>query len=185
MLATTQFRIFCSCLYLKNVSFKIYKLLFCLLFLYGCEIWSLMLREEHRLRVSDNRVLRRIFWPRRDEVTGGWRNCAVRASKCCSLHQILGWSCQGGWDRKGIRMQGRDEKCMQYFGWKSWREEPLKRPKHRWDDNLKWILRTEGLRVRSRLIWLRTHICGEILWTWSWTFSFHKKQAISWLGEWI
>jgi hypothetical protein len=41
--------------------------------LYGCETWSLTLREEHRLRVFENRVLRRIFGPKRDEVTGGWR----------------------------------------------------------------------------------------------------------------
>jgi hypothetical protein len=41
--------------------------------LYGCEIWSLKLREEHSLRVFQNRVLRRIFGPNRDEVTGGWR----------------------------------------------------------------------------------------------------------------
>jgi hypothetical protein len=41
--------------------------------LYGCETWSLTLREEHRLRVFGNRVLRRIFGPMRDEVTGGWR----------------------------------------------------------------------------------------------------------------
>jgi hypothetical protein len=41
--------------------------------LYGCEIWSLKLREEHRLRVCENRVLRRIFGPKRDEVTGEWR----------------------------------------------------------------------------------------------------------------
>jgi hypothetical protein len=39
----------------------------------GCEIWSLTLREEHRLRVYENRVLRRIFGPKRDEVTGEWR----------------------------------------------------------------------------------------------------------------
>jgi hypothetical protein len=43
------------------------------LVLYGCEIWSLTLREELRLRVFENRVLRRIFGPRRDEVTGEWR----------------------------------------------------------------------------------------------------------------
>jgi hypothetical protein len=42
--------------------------------LYRCETWSLTLREEHRLRgVFENRVLRRIFRPKRDEVTGGWR----------------------------------------------------------------------------------------------------------------
>jgi hypothetical protein len=41
--------------------------------MYGCETWSLTLREEHRLRVLENRVLRRIFGPKKDEVTGGWR----------------------------------------------------------------------------------------------------------------
>jgi hypothetical protein len=44
-----------------------------LVLLYGCETWSLTLREEHRLRVFEKRVLRRIFGPKRDEVTGGWR----------------------------------------------------------------------------------------------------------------
>jgi hypothetical protein len=41
--------------------------------LYACETWSLTSRQEHRLRMFDNRVLRRIFGPKRDEVTGGWR----------------------------------------------------------------------------------------------------------------
>jgi hypothetical protein len=41
--------------------------------LYGCENWSLALREKHRLRVFENRVLRRIFGPKSDEVTGEWR----------------------------------------------------------------------------------------------------------------
>jgi hypothetical protein len=41
--------------------------------LYGCETWSLTSKEEHRLRVFENRVLRKIFGPKRDEVIGGWR----------------------------------------------------------------------------------------------------------------
>jgi hypothetical protein len=41
--------------------------------LYGCETWSLTVREEHKLRVFENRVLRRIFGPKRDGMTGGWR----------------------------------------------------------------------------------------------------------------
>ena len=41
--------------------------------MYGCETWSLTLREERRLRVFENRVLRRIFGPKRDEVTGEWK----------------------------------------------------------------------------------------------------------------
>jgi hypothetical protein len=55
------------------VQIRIYKTII-LPVLYGCETWSLTLREEHRLRVFENRVLRRIFGPkRRDEVTGGYR----------------------------------------------------------------------------------------------------------------
>jgi hypothetical protein len=50
-----------------------YKTIILPVVLYGCETWSLTLREEHRLRVFENRVLRRIFGPKRDEVTGEWR----------------------------------------------------------------------------------------------------------------
>jgi hypothetical protein len=56
----------------KNLKIRIYKTLILPVVLYGCETWSLTLREEHRLRVFENRVLRRIFRPKRDEVTGEW-----------------------------------------------------------------------------------------------------------------
>ena len=59
-----------SSLLSKNLKIKIYRTIILPAVLYGCETWSLTLREEHRLRVFENRVLRRIFWPRRDEVTG-------------------------------------------------------------------------------------------------------------------
>jgi hypothetical protein len=52
---------------------KIYRNIILPIVLYGCETWSLTLREERRLRVFENKVLRRIFGPRRDEVTGEWR----------------------------------------------------------------------------------------------------------------
>jgi hypothetical protein len=54
----------------KNVKIRIYKTIILPVVLYGCETWSLTLRGEHRLRVFENRVLRRIFGSRRDEVTG-------------------------------------------------------------------------------------------------------------------
>jgi hypothetical protein len=57
----------------KNLKIRIYKTIIFPVVLYGCEIWSLTLREEHRLRDFENRVLRRIFGPKRDEVTGEWR----------------------------------------------------------------------------------------------------------------
>jgi hypothetical protein len=55
------------------VKIKIYKSIISPVVLYGCETWSVMLREEHRLRVFENRVLRRISGLKRDEVTGGRR----------------------------------------------------------------------------------------------------------------
>ena len=52
---------------------KIYRTIILPVVLYGCETWSLTLREERKLTVFENMVLRRIFGPRRDEVTGEWR----------------------------------------------------------------------------------------------------------------
>jgi hypothetical protein len=57
----------------RNIKIRIYKTIILPLVLYGCETLSLTLREEHRLRVFENRVLRRLFGPKRDEVTGDWR----------------------------------------------------------------------------------------------------------------
>jgi len=57
----------------ENLNFEIYRIISLPIVLYGCETWSLILREERRLRVFENRVLRRIFGPKRDEVTGEWR----------------------------------------------------------------------------------------------------------------
>ena len=56
----------------KNLKIKIYRTIILPVVLCGCETWSLTLREERRLRVSENRVLR-IFGPKRDEVIGEWR----------------------------------------------------------------------------------------------------------------
>jgi hypothetical protein len=50
---------------------------------FGCETWSLTLREAHRLRVIENRVLGRIFGPKRDEVTGGWRK--LHSEELCNF----------------------------------------------------------------------------------------------------
>jgi hypothetical protein len=57
----------------KNLKIKIYRIIILPLVLYGCETWSLILREESRLRLFENRVLRRIFGPAMDEVAVEWR----------------------------------------------------------------------------------------------------------------
>jgi hypothetical protein len=62
-----------SCLLSRNVKVKMYKTIILPVVLYGCETWSLILREEQRLRVFENRMLRRIFGPKTNEVTEEWR----------------------------------------------------------------------------------------------------------------
>jgi hypothetical protein len=57
----------------KNTEIRVYRTIILPVILYGCATWSLTLREEQRLGVFKNRVLRRIFGPKRDEVTGEWR----------------------------------------------------------------------------------------------------------------
>jgi hypothetical protein len=57
----------------KHLKIKIYRTIILPVVLYGCETWSLTLREERRLRVYEVRVLRRVFGPKRDEVTAEWR----------------------------------------------------------------------------------------------------------------
>jgi hypothetical protein len=59
-----------SLLLSKSLKIRLYKTIILPVVLYGCETWSLTLREEHKLGVFENRVLRRIFGPKRDEVTG-------------------------------------------------------------------------------------------------------------------
>jgi hypothetical protein len=71
----------------ENLQIRIYKTTILPVVLYGCETWSLTLREEHRLEVFENRVLRRIFGPKTDEVTG--ENCIMRSFMICTLRQVL------------------------------------------------------------------------------------------------
>jgi len=61
------------CILSENLKIEIYRIIILPVVVYGCETWSLTLREERRLRVYENRVLRRIFGPKRVKVTGEWR----------------------------------------------------------------------------------------------------------------
>ena len=71
----------------KTLKIKIYRTIILTVVLYGCETWSLILREERRLRVFENRVLRRVFGRKRDEVTGEWRK--LHNEKLRDLYSIL------------------------------------------------------------------------------------------------
>jgi hypothetical protein len=64
----------------KNLKIRIYKTIILPVVLYGCETFSLKLRENHRVRMFENRVLRIIFGPKRNEVTTGWRKLHNKVS---------------------------------------------------------------------------------------------------------
>jgi hypothetical protein len=109
---------------------------------YGCETWSLTLREEHRLRVFENRVLRRIFGPKRDEVTGEWRKLHNEELRdlysSLSIIRII----------KSRRMRWAGHVARMREKWKAYRllmgkpevKTPLGRPRRRWVDNIRMDL---------------------------------------------
>ena len=77
-----------SSLLSKKLSIKIYRTIILTVVLYECETCSLTLREEHRLRVFENRVLRRIFGRKRYKITGGGENYIMRSLMICAPHPI-------------------------------------------------------------------------------------------------
>jgi hypothetical protein len=128
------------------VKIKIYKTIILPVVLYGCETLSLTLREEHRLRVLDNRVLRRIFRPKRDEVTGGWRK--VHNEELHGLYSSpsivrMIKARRMSWAGHVARMGEVRGAYNILFGRPEWRR-PLGRPRHRWEDNIKMDLREIG-----------------------------------------
>jgi hypothetical protein len=115
--------------------------------LYGCETWSLTLREEHRLRVFENRVLRRIFVPKRDEVTGEWRKLHSEElhnlySSPDIIRQVK--SRRMRWAGHVARM-GEERKVYKILVGKPKGKRPLGRPRHRWEDGVRMDLREIGL----------------------------------------
>jgi hypothetical protein len=102
------------------VKIKIYKTIILPVVLYGCETLSLTLREEQRLKVFENRVLRKIFGLKRDDVTGGWRMRNEELHGLYSSPSIvrvikakkdeIGGACGA---------HGGGEGCIQHFGWEA------------------------------------------------------------------
>jgi hypothetical protein len=112
----------------------------------GFETWSLTLREEHRLRVFENRVLRRIFGPKRDEVTEEWRK--LHSGELHNLYSSPDIIRQ----IKSRRMRwvehvasvGEGRKLCKVLVGKSEGKKPLGRPRCRWEDVIKMDLRLIG-----------------------------------------
>jgi hypothetical protein len=99
--------------------------------LYGCGTWSLTLREEHRLRVFENRVLRRIFGPKRDEVTGYWRKLHnEELHNFYSLPNRMMKSRRMRWAGHVVRM-GEKRDAYRILMGKPEGKRPLERPRRR------------------------------------------------------
>ncbi|KAJ4438112.1 hypothetical protein ANN_14051 [Periplaneta americana] len=139
-----------SSLLSKNLKVRIYKTVILPVVLYGCETWTLTLREEHRLRVFENKVLRKIFGAKRDEVTGEWRKLhntelhalysspdIIRNIKSRRLRWAGHVACMGESRNAYIVLVGRPEG-----------KRPLGRPRRRWED-IKMDLREVGYDDRD------------------------------------
>ena len=108
--------------------------------LYWCETLSLTLREERRLMVFENRVLRRVFGPKRDEVTGEWRKLHnEELSDLYSLPNIVRVvkSRRMRWVGHVARM---GEGCTGFWWGKPEGRRPLGRPRRKWEDSIKMDL---------------------------------------------
>jgi S-ribosylhomocysteine lyase LuxS involved in autoinducer biosynthesis len=106
--------------------------------LYGFENWSLTLKEERRLRVFENRVLRRMFEPERDEVTREWRKIHNELKHLYSSPNIVRVikSRRMRWAGYVAPVGERRGAYMVLVG-KTEGNRPLGRPRHRWEDNMK------------------------------------------------
>jgi hypothetical protein len=131
--------------------------------LYECETWSLTLREEHRLRVFENRVLRRIFGPKRDEVTQEWRRLHnEELNDLYSSPNIIRVIKKNEVGR-ACSTYGGGERCIQDFGGGPEGRRPLGRPRRRWEDNIKMDFQEVEWGAWTGLIWLRIGTGGGLL----------------------
>ena len=129
-----------------NLKIKIYKTIILLVVLYGCETWSLTLREERKLRVFENMVLRRIFGSRRDEVAGKWRRLHnEELNDLYSSPNIVRVikSRRMRWAGYVARM-GEVRLVYRVLVGKPEGKRPLGRPRHRWVDNIRMDLQEVG-----------------------------------------
>jgi hypothetical protein len=131
----------------KNLKIRIYKTIILPVILYRCETWSLTSREEHRLRVFENRLLRKIFGPKRDEVTGEWRKLRNEELRDLysspSIIRIIK-SRRMRWAGRVARM-GEKRNAYRLLVGKPKGKRPLGRPRHRWVDNIRIDLGEVGL----------------------------------------
>ena len=125
---------------------KTYKTIILPVVLYGCETWSVTLREEHRLRVFENKVFRKIFGAKKDEITEQWRklhNAELHAlySSPNTIRSLK--SRRLRWAGHVARME-QSRNAYRVLVRKPEGKRPLERPRRRWEDNSKMDLREVG-----------------------------------------
>jgi hypothetical protein len=135
-------RLLSSRLLSRNLKDKIYKTTILPVVLYGCETWSVALRKEHRLMVFENRVLRRIFGPKWDEVTGERRK--LHNGELHNLYstpdiirQIKSKRMRWAGHVAGM---GEGGNLYRVFVGKPESNSPLEKPSRRWEDGIKFYL---------------------------------------------
>jgi hypothetical protein len=130
----------------RSVNIKIYRTILSPVVLYSCKSWLLTLREEYRMSVFENRVLRRLFGPKSDEVTGEWRKLhnkelyALYSSP--NIIRVIK-SRRLRWAGHIARVGERGDAYRALVG-KPEGRRPLGRPRSRWEDNIKMDLREVG-----------------------------------------
>ena len=130
----------------KNLKIKIYRNIILPVVLYGCETWSLTLREERTMRVFENLMLRRIFGPRTEEVMGEWRrmhNEELNDLYSSPNNVRVIKSRRTRWAGNAARM-GEERGVYRVLVGKPEGRRPLGRPRRRWVDNIRMDLQEMG-----------------------------------------
>jgi hypothetical protein len=144
---------------------RVYRTVILPVVLYRCETWSLTLREDQRLRVFKNRVLRRVFGPKKDEATGEWRrlhneelNDLYSSSNIIRVIKPR----RKRWAGYVARM-GEKRGAYRILVGRPVGRRPLGRPRHRWEDNIKMDLQEVGCGTWTGLSWLGIGTGGGLL----------------------
>jgi len=126
----------------KNLNIKIYRTIILPVVLHGSETWSLTLREERKLRVIENTVLRRIFGPRREEVTGEWRRLHNEELNDLYPSPNIGRLIKSRRMRWAghVAHMGEERGVYRVLVGKPEGKRPLGRPRRRWVDNIRMDL---------------------------------------------
>ena len=143
-----------------NLRFLLYFIL--PVVLYGCDTWSLNLREERRLRVLENRMLRRIFGSRRDEVTGEWRKLRIEELNDLYSSPYIVRVIKSRRMKCAVHIACMEERRDVYraLAGKPEGKRPFGKPRCRWKNNTKWNFKQWDVGVWTGMNWLRIGTSG-------------------------